>query len=211
MSSARASHPPSEVGIGSRPHLGRIGVSNKRTAPGPICTPGSMVPPSGCGNHGSMSTRATDRATRPPHGSVIADRWSTLRVRLAASQLDLELANGADPSGSPELADYAERLASESQRRKLAETFSGLVETARTQGTVFSARVPLRSQLVLEHQDELRLLAAGLQRTEPIDSATLARLTLLVSDGRGPLYVGGRAPEELLPVIRRALRALDLA
>ena len=145
------------------------------------------------------------------HASGIAQRWSALRARVSFSRLDIELANGVDPWSSTELMLRAARIGSASERRKLATALVGLVEVARLQGSTCSAHVPLRRPLVLEHEEEIQLLANRLRELEPVDVATRAELALLLRDGRSPIYVGGRPPNEFIRVIARALHAADLA
>ncbi len=67
----------------------------------------------------------------------------------------------------------------------------------------------MRHRLVRDHAEEL-VLAERLREFEPVDVTTLAELTLLVRDGRSPLYAGGGPPNELTRVIARALQAADL-
>jgi hypothetical protein len=99
-------------------------------------------------------------------------------------------------------------MSSLAQRRKLAAGLTGLVGQTR-RSTSFDA-VQIRSRPVLEHADELLLLASRLRQLAPVDVVTLAELGLLVRDGASPVYVGGRPPEELMRVIARALHELDL-
>ncbi len=103
----------------------------------------------------------------------------------------------------------AARMSSLAERRKLAAGLTILIGQAR-RSTSFDA-VQIRSGPVLEHADELRLLAGRLRQLEPVDVVTLAELGLLLRDGSSPVYVGGRPPEELMRVIARALQELDLA
>ena len=103
----------------------------------------------------------------------------------------------------------AARMSSLAERRKLAAALTGLVGQAR-RSTSFDA-VQIRSRLVLEHADQLLLLAGRLRQLEPVDVVTLAELELLLRDGASPVYVGGRPPEELMRVFARALQELDLA
>jgi hypothetical protein len=152
-------------------------------------------------------TDAIDAAIGPLQGSRLAQRWSAVRARVAAGRLDMQLATGADPWSSRELMLHAARISSLPERRKLAAGLTALIGQAR-RSTSFDA-VQIRRRPVLEHADELLLLADRLRRPEPVDVVTLAELGLLVRDGGSPAYVGGRPPEELMRVIARALQELE--
>jgi hypothetical protein len=121
----------------------------------------------------------------------------------------MQLANGADPWGSRGLMLRAARMSSLAERRKLADGLTSLVGQARRSASLDA--VQIRRRPVLEHADELLLLAGRLRQLEPVDVVTLAELGLLLRDGRSAVYVGGRPPEELMRVIARALQELDLA
>jgi hypothetical protein len=154
-------------------------------------------------------TDAIDGAIGPLQGSRLARRWSAVRARVAGSRLDMQLANGADPWSSRGLMLRAARMSSLAERRKLASGLTSLVGQA-CRSTSFDA-VQIRRRPVLEHADELLLLAGRLRELEPVDVVTLAELGLLLCDGGSPVYVGGRPPEELMRVIARALQELELA
>jgi hypothetical protein len=159
---------------------------------------------------GCMSrTNAIDGVIGSLHGGRLAKRWSAVRARVSAGRLDLELANGADPWSSKDLMLRAARMSSLAERRKLAAGFTSLVGQAR-RSTSFDA-VQIRSRLVLEHADQLLLLASRLRQLDPVDVVTLAEVGLLLRDGASPVYVGGSPPEELMRVIARALQELDRA
>jgi hypothetical protein len=153
-------------------------------------------------------TDAIDGAIGPLQGSSLARRWSAVRARVGAGGLDIELATGADPWSSRELMLRAARISSLAERRKLAGGLTALIGQAR-RSTSFDA-VQIRSRLVLEHADELLLLAGRLRKLEPVDVVTLAELGLLLCDCRSPVYVGGRPQKELTRITARALQELDL-
>jgi hypothetical protein len=154
-------------------------------------------------------TDAIDGAIGPLQGSSLAQRWSVVRARVAAGRLDIELANGADPWSSRDLMLRAARLSSLAERRTLAAGLTTLVGQAH-RSTSFDA-VQIRRRLVLEHADDLLLLAGRLRELEPVDVVTLAELGLMLRDGGSPVYVGGRPPEELMRIIARARQELGLA
>jgi hypothetical protein len=121
----------------------------------------------------------------------------------------MELANGADPWDSRKLMLRAARMSTLAERRKLAAGLTSLVGQAR-RSTSFDA-VKIRCRPVLEHADELLLLAGRLRQLEHVDVVTLAELGLLLRNAESPVYVGGRPPDELERVIARALQELELA
>jgi hypothetical protein len=120
----------------------------------------------------------------------------------------MALVSGADPWSSRELMLRAARISSPAERRTLAAGLTKLIGQAR-RSTAFDA-LQIRHRLVVEHADELLLLASRLRQPEPVDVVTLAELGLLLRDGRSPVHVGGRPPEELIRVNARARQELEL-
>jgi hypothetical protein len=153
-------------------------------------------------------THATAGAIGPVHRGRLAQRWSAVHARLSVHRLDVELANGADPWNSPELMARAVRIGSLEERRRLAAALSNLVGRAQAHRATSPSRVPLRNRLVLEHSEELLLLAERLRELVPVNVNSLAELALLVRDGGSPVYAGGRPPNELGRVMVRALDSL---
>jgi hypothetical protein len=127
-----------------------------------------------------------------------------LRVQLHHLRLDDELAHGADPHSSPELALRADQLMR--GRERIAVAIERALDSARRPGPVFSARVPVRRDQALECSSEILALTERL-REDPIDVRGVAMASRLVHDGASALYLDGGP--SLLYTVRSARLALD--
>jgi hypothetical protein len=124
-------------------------------------------------------------------------RLSVLIHRLT---LDRELAAGADPCSSPELALRAVQLATHRNRRRLATGLERLVSDAQTPGILSSAiRRPRVS--VVRFQTVLEALGRRLRSEESLSLRGLAMLQRLLTDTGSPLYAATDA-DELSSVLR---------
>lgn len=132
--------------------------------------------------------------------SVAGRRLASIRARLRRPELDAALAHGADPWSAPELMVRASRLASLSERRKIAAGLLTLVALAAHQRRA-SPFVPVRHRVVLEQRESLAALADCLFQPAPVDVAIVARLALLLSDSSSPVYAHGRDPGSLAEVL----------
>jgi hypothetical protein len=144
-----------------------------------------------------------------PAGVLRPRPLARLRARLTAGSLDRRLAVGADPSASPVLARRAARLTSRAGRAELADGLERLVDHAEEsgQGWTMRFRVPPARPAVLGHRSDLRGRAAELRRPAPLYARGLAMLSVLLTDGTGPLYAPERSGEleAQLGSVRRAL------
>jgi hypothetical protein len=127
-----------------------------------------------------------------------------LRVQLHHLRLDDDLAHGADPHSSPELALRADQLLR--GRERIAVAIERALESARRPGPVFSARVPVRRAEALECSGEIVALTERL-REDPVDVRGVAMASGLAHDGASPLYLDGSP--SLLYAVRSARLALD--
>ena len=112
-----------------------------------------------------------------------------IRARLRCDALDKRLAQGADPTGDPELTQRARQLTSEEARQELAHWIESLIEAAdqptrRSRAAVVLQRVAIRETrpllLTLAHE----LAAVG----EPASARGIARTRQLLTGGGSPLY-----------------------
>lgn len=130
------------------------------------------------------SERSSERHQRPGLALWVRVRWQ----RLA---LDSALAAGADPATSPDLALRARQLAAPKARESLADSIERLLDlAARGSAAQFaSIRVPFSREQVEATRPRLTGLIEALrtERRQPVQG--LARASLLVEGGRGPLYV----------------------
>ena len=135
----------------------------------------------------------TARAERPP-----------LRLRvwvwLYCLRLDRELASGRAAESSEKHALRATQLAGLAARHRLACFLRRVVDDARKPRVpLHGARVPLHSEGVIEWSEALLGLAERLERPAPMSAIAVARVSVLLRDGTGPLYS------------RRSQRSLDEA
>jgi hypothetical protein len=134
-------------------------------------------------------------------------RRAGICARLRRSQLDGELAHGADPWSAADLMVRASRLSSLSERRKLAAGLSELVSLAEQQRTA-SPYIAVRHHVVLEQRESLLALAERLGQPAPVDVPVVAEVALLLSDPSSPVYQGGTDPQGLADVTVRCLKRL---
>jgi hypothetical protein len=127
--------------------------------------------------------------SRPSPGPSLGFR---LRTRWRRDRLDRELASGADPAASPELALRAAQLQSRAVRSRLANAIVGMLERAHEPnlGRVTVAGREQRAD-IREYSDNLRALVARLRDDRPIDIQGAAMTARLVNDGSSPLYRAG--------------------
>lgn len=135
-------------------------------------------------------------------------RLRALRCQWSADRLDINLARGADPWSSTDLMIRAAQLSAFPTRQRIGRGLVLLADAAALPTAAYSTRIAVRRELIREHREELLQLAERLQDPEPVGVAVVADLSLLIRDGGGPAYVGGRAPEELAAVTARSLAAI---
>jgi hypothetical protein len=125
-----------------------------------------------------------------------------LRVQLHRFRLEDELAHGADPHSSPDLALRADQLLG--SRERIAVAIERALDSARRPAPVFTARVPVRRDQALECSGEILALTKRL-REEPVDVRGVAMASRLVHDGGSALYIDSG------PSLQYALRSARLA
>ena len=151
---------------------------------------------------------------RPQESSdeILVTRHARLRERLRARwrwrRLDAELARGVAPEAGAALALRAHALGEPSARNLLARGVQRVLDDAGYPRKASRCRVPVRNAEVLAVADELDELATRLRGPGLLASRGLARVNLLLSDGRSPLYLRG-ATGELRATVSRALEALE--
>jgi hypothetical protein len=120
-------------------------------------------------------------------------------------ELDRRLADGADPLASPSLARRAAILLKQRTRRRLAGGVEKAVleaEDPRPHSPV-SAAIPVQRRAVLNARSELLLLAAALRTAPDPQPRGIAAVSVLLSDGAGPLFTEHPA-HALGSAVRRA-------
>jgi hypothetical protein len=118
--------------------------------------------------------------------------WSVLlRARLFAARYDRQIENGVTPAPDSPLAVHRTRLTSPRERDDLARALRLAVHDAYF-ASHFNARVPVRSVAVHDCAEVIDAVCDRLADPFPVHPRGMARLRILLSDGRGPLYWPGR-------------------
>jgi hypothetical protein len=128
----------------------------------------------------------------PVHAAADAARRRLVPVQLTVllrrGRLDRALAEGADPSSTPELARRAEQLTSARRRRVLADGLEQALRHADGQAPRLSSAPPVSRREVRAARAEILRLSSVLRDGEPVAPAGVAQLQLLLTDGIGPLH-----------------------
>ncbi len=136
--------------------------------------------------------------------------WKRLTARVRTERLDRDLAAGADPDTSTELALRAQALLRPDIRGQLAQGVDRVIaqagpnaERARVRAGIPVRRAAARAALTDLYELRRKLIGSG-----PVSAQGVAQTTVLLTSGWGPLYHGS-GTDELRRVVRRAVRALD--
>ncbi len=125
--------------------------------------------------------------------------WHLMLACSRAGQLDRELAAGTSPEASVVLAARAARLTSTEFRRDLAASLRRMLAAAGQPVRAVAAqrpglggarppRVPVRTLRISQTAPRLAELASRLLEPGPVPVRGVAMVTLLLTDGTGPLY-----------------------
>jgi hypothetical protein len=130
--------------------------------------------------------------TMAAHADVHLPRTRSLRARLKAATghltLDRELATGISPSHRPELARRAEVLSAWRTRHRLADGLERVLVEAVAPGHERGASIPIQRDQVLAAQRDLMRLVAALRSEPGPPVRTIAAVSLLLTDGTGPVF-----------------------
>ncbi len=138
-----------------------------------------------------------------------ATRGERLLARLHGTRLDHALVAGASPEASAELALRGQSLVRPRERRALARSVLRLLaESHRPAPRLFRSGSPIRRDRIRAAAAELQSLVEHLLAPVPVSARGVAHVTVLLSDGSGPLYHPGSS-EDLRSHILRAINALD--
>jgi hypothetical protein len=110
-----------------------------------------------------------------------------IRTRLLRTQLDEQLAHGADPAEGSELALRAEQLGSPSERTRIADALVETLGDARRIGEPLTIRSLEHRTAVREAADEIHALALRLRDDQPLDTADVAMAAWLVGSRSSPM------------------------
>ena len=156
-----------------------------------------------------MSTGIRDHRHR--HHATSSGRPLSLRLRVAVKRdaLNRELAAGAPPARSPELALRACQLVSDRERQKLAGAWRRALRDARHPATTRSTVSLVRRDAVIDAEGAIDGLIARLADADPIAAAGMAFVQRLITDGvSSPLY-NAAEPGTLRRQVMVATEALD--
>jgi hypothetical protein len=123
--------------------------------------------------------------TRPPRSSGLITRLKAFTGRL---ELDRRLAAGANPDTSPELARRAHVLRGWRVRHHLADSLEQVIVEAVAPPRERGAAIPVQREEVLAAQRDLLRLVAALRSEPPAPVRGIAAVSVLLTDGTGPVY-----------------------
>jgi hypothetical protein len=127
--------------------------------------------------------------SHPSPGPTLSLR---LRTRWSQDRLDRELASGADPASSPELALRAAQLQAQAVRSRHANAIVEMIGRAYEPNLGrFTVAGEQQHAEIREYADNLRALVARLRDDRPIDIQGAAMTARLVNDRSSPLYRAG--------------------
>jgi hypothetical protein len=131
----------------------------------------------------------------PRHSRPKAGDWPTSslgsRVKVAARRIALteQLANGADPTSTPELALRAAQLTSDRQRRQMARALRRTISEARDPAVTRGFVSIINRRAVLEANDAMQATIARLASPDPVRVKGMAMLEHMLTDGlTSPIY-----------------------
>lgn len=134
--------------------------------------------------------------------------WDRLGARLLARSLDRRLAADDAPESDPRLATRAQTLVAPDERRSLAANWEHLLELARIEPVRAVRRVPLCRDRIADAESSVREMLVALVAPLPVTAAGVARASLLLSDGSGPLY-NRRSSTDLVGAVNQVTEQLD--
>lgn len=132
--------------------------------------------------------------------------WARLRATLIADRLDRELEAGVTATPGSPIAVHGARLASAREREHLRAALHMVMHDALVGHPQLSARVPVQTAEVCRAADVISDILDRLESPHPARVRGVARLRILLSDGRGPLYRAGSG--SLAAALRGVLAAL---
>jgi len=129
-------------------------------------------------------------------------------ARLFATRYDHLVERGATVATGSPLAAHRQRLVSRRERTDLAATLATLLDDARHPPRRCDAapRLPVEADAVRRAADTVDDVRARLLGPLPVRARGMARLRILLGDGRGPIYRPGRGT--FASAIRGVLAAL---
>jgi hypothetical protein len=142
---------------------------------------------------------------RDPRQTAGPTPWPVrLLARLCAARYDRQIEDGVSPAPGSALAAHAARLVSAREREDLTHALR--LVTYDADGGHFTVRAPVQADAVHRGEGVIDAVCERLADPFPVRARGMARLRILLSDGRGPLYRSGKGT--LTAAMRGVLAAL---
>jgi hypothetical protein len=143
----------------------------------------------------------------PPREAGAAPGWrARLSARLFAARYDRAVETGVSPEPGSALAVHFTRLSAARERDELARALRLVLRDAAEGPDALRPRIPVRIQPVRRASDVITAILSRLDEPQRVRARGMARLRMLLADGRGPLYRSGSG--SLDAALRGVLAAL---
>jgi hypothetical protein len=137
----------------------------------------------------------TDRAIRR-HEPADVPLSSRMWARLFAARYDQQLEAGVTVTAGTPLAAHYVRLTSQAEREDMTNALVFLLREAGLlddgAGVGAGTRVPIHGEAIRKSADVIDDVLSRLADPRPVRARGMARLRILLGDGRSPVYRGGR-------------------
>src|SRR6476661_4141835 len=141
------------------------------------------------------------------HASHVRPSWpERLRARLFAMRYDQQVDEGLTPLPGTALAVHHARLTAPKERADLSHALRLVMSDAEGTWNGMNPRIPVRISAVRQVADVVDAVVQRLDQPLPVRARGMARLRILLADGRGPLYRSGAG--SLNAAMRGVLAAL---
>lgn len=158
----------------------------------------------------SATAEVTRGANQKVRTSGAVSLGIRVRTRLHRHKLDKELASGADPNINSLRYERARELVGEQSCRRIAASLERLLAEVDSGPRAFSARVPIARAAIRDSRGNLDTIVERLKAPAYISAQGVAMISLLLSDGAGPLYgIDPAHSRELHRALETVLDAID--
>jgi hypothetical protein len=129
--------------------------------------------------------------SRPPLTRREPGWQASLAARLFAARYDRDVDAGTSPEPGSALAAHIERLSAPRARDELAHALRLVLRDATEDPDALGPRVPVRRDAVRQAAGIVQAILRRLEESQRVRVRGMARLRMLLADGRGPLYRSG--------------------
>jgi len=127
-----------------------------------------------------------------PRTPAVLPGWQArLGARLFAARYDRQAEAGLRPAAGTALAVHHQRLKEPREREQLACALRLVLKDAAEGSATLNPRVPVQAAAVRHASEVIELVIQRLAEPRSARVRGMARLRLLLADGRGPLYRSG--------------------